>query len=356
MLTLAAAPLGIECHIFSASPDDPGAQVTSHWTQGSLSNPAQLAAFAKKVDSLTFESEFVDTEILSAALKKLKIAIYPSLEVVKTLQDRATQKQTLLKYKVATTPFLIVDTKEDLTQAFDHFRGKFVLKLRRNGYDGNGTFYCRNQNDLQGLKPLIQKHSQGFIAEAFVPFRRECALMVFRSNDGSFSHFPLVETFQKDSRCDWVLGPETHPELPAVLSRLKQMMKGLQYVGALGVELFDDGQQLLVNELAPRVHNSGHYSQNSLSQDQFSMHLKAGLGERLQTAQPLRPFFGMVNLIGQSQKPVDLFQPDGLKSALHWYAKSENRKGRKMGHLNWAADTKRSVLQTLLRERKRFQL
>jgi 5-(carboxyamino)imidazole ribonucleotide synthase len=356
MLALAAAPLGLECHIFSQNPDDPGAQVTSKWFKGGLNDPKALAAFAKTIDILTFESEFVNTEILKVALNNQKIQIFPSLKVLKTLQDRATQKQVLNKFKVATTPFLIIDSDQDLDAAYQLFRGNFVLKLRRNGYDGNGTFYCKKPSDLKIFKGLLAQHKCGFIAEGFVRFKRECALMVFRSADGSFAHFPLVETVQKDSRCDWVIGPESHPQLPKLLSRLKRMMSGLKYVGALGVELFDDGHHLLVNELAPRVHNSGHYSQDGLTEDQFALQLRAGLGEKLPSVQPVMAAFGMVNLIGSGEKLAQLSLRSVRKSNLHWYGKSKNRKGRKMGHLNLVGENKKDVLRCLLKERKGIRL
>ncbi len=377
MLALEAHRLGIEVHILSASQEDPAAQVTSHlqhWPAfssafSSASEAANeqklIAAFAEHLDALTFESEFIDAESLAKFLNKSSspLQIYPSLASIGLLQDRASQKQTLQKHKLPTAPFILVEDTADLQLAWQELEGPFVLKKRRNSYDGNGTFYCRNHSNLNILEHVLKANSGGFIAEKMIRFRRECALVIVRSSDGSFAELPLIESHQVDSRCDWVLGPIQHPEQKKVTAKIKKMMAALGYVGALGIELFDTGKELLVNELAPRVHNSGHYSQDGLSQDQFTLHLLAGMGAPITSPKILAPAFGMVNLIGtgNSAKTADLLGAQlatakPLKSQLHWYGKSESRKGRKMGHLNLIGSNAKAILKTLLTERKRFKI
>lgn len=360
MLCLAGAPLGLEMHVLSPHPTDPAAQVTGFWQKGDPSNPRDLKSFAKQVDLLTFESEFFPASLLRQGLSHAKLQIFPSLSCLESLQDRALQKNLLLTHKLATADFMLIRSKQDLLLAFKKFHNGFVLKKRTNGYDGNGTFYCHSRQDLAKLEQLLPQNevaNLGFIAEEHVSFRRECALILLRTNKGQFLSLPLVETKQKDSRCDWVVGPEKHADLKKVTRKLQNLLKKIDYVGALGVELFDTGHKLLINELAPRVHNSGHYSQTALNFDQFQLHLLCGLGHDLPKIQSLSRAFAMVNLIGGAN--LDVAFTSGFnkhQSELHWYGKTQSRSGRKLGHLNLLGDNKQSLLKILLKERRTFKL
>jgi 5-(carboxyamino)imidazole ribonucleotide synthase len=354
MLALAAHPLGLETHVLSLQSHEPA------WgpATGHLGDPEQIADINPLLASqlLTFESEFYNAEKLKKSLAAFTGRIFPNLKALGTLRDRKTQKEFLLHSKLPTAPFMVVSTALDLNLATQRFGGNFVLKLRTHGYDGRGTFYSRkgNKKMTHHLHSLIDKFPQGFIAEAFVPFRRELALMAFRSADGSFAFFPLVESIQKDSRCDLVLGPATHPKLISLQDKIKKALRKIDYVGAIAFELFDDGRELWVNEVAPRVHNSGHYSQQALNFDQFTLHLMCGLGERLPTIKPLAKAYGMINLIGQSQNLPTWSLPSNAR--LHWYNKSENRPGRKMGHLNAVGSDRAQVQKDLTLSRKKFNL
>jgi 5-(carboxyamino)imidazole ribonucleotide synthase len=353
MLALAAAPIGLKPSIFSESSEDPAAQVSAFWRPGNLQDPSAVREFARTLEYLTFESEFIDADFLRKALSGLSVRVFPSLDCLEVFQDRKSQKEKLKNAGINTSPFFAVNTESDLRTAFQLFRGEFVLKLRKYGYDGKGTFYCKSERNLAELKPLLTQHKQGFIAEAIIAFKSECALMMFRSLDGSVASYPLMQTHQADSRCDWVLGPVSHPKLKSLIRKLTFLMNEMDYVGALGVELFNTGKELMVNELAPRVHNSGHFSQNAMTKDQFTLHLQCGLGAPLTPPKPLAKAYGMANLLGHSQRPP---RPVQTTCALHWYGKSDNRPGRKMGHLNDLGATKTQVLKILLRERKKFEL
>lgn len=354
MLALTAAPLGIKPHVLSEFAEDPAAQVTSYWRRGNPHEASAVREFAKNLDFLTFESEFIDASVLKEALSGLNVRTFPNLDSLERLQDRKSQKDLLKSCRIPTSPFVEVSTAADLQAAFELFHGQFVLKLRKNGYDGKGTFFCSSERNLDELSALLKKYPQGFIAEAIVAFKSENALMLFRNAEGEVVTFPMVETHQTNNRCDWVLGPTTHPRLKVLIAKLKKMMVSLNYVGALGVELFLTDKDLLVNELAPRVHNSGHFSQNAMSRDQFTLHLLCGVGAQLETPTPLAKAFGMVNLLGTHTAPPVLAM--STNSALHWYGKFENRPGRKMGHLNGLGVTRAEVLKILLRERKKFNL
>ena len=193
---------------------------------------------------------------------------------------------------------------------------------------------------------------QKFIAEKFIPFKRELACIFVRGRNGSTKVLPLVQSQAVNNRCDWVLGPITHPAFKKISAQILKMMKTLDYVGAMGVEFFDTGKNLIVNEIAPRVHNSGHYSQDALNFSQFDLHLMAGLGLELPEIKILDKSFVMTNLLGESEKEFSF--PDKLTGKLHWYGKKENRPGRKMGHINYLGPAGKSLLTKALLERKKI--
>ncbi|MEZ0391544.1 MAG: 5-(carboxyamino)imidazole ribonucleotide synthase [Pseudobdellovibrionaceae bacterium] len=354
MMALEAHLLGYEPHVYSTLESDPAAQVTAHHHKGNLQDINSLQAFAEKVDHLTFESEFVPSEILSELEKKFSDKIFPKPSIMRKLQIRISQKQTLQKFKVPTAEFLEISKPEDLRAAWHQLKGAFVLKTNFGGYDGYGTFFAKKESDLKALEEKLKVSSQGFLAEKWIPFRREVAAILVRNSKGQTLALPLVQTQQTQGRCDWVQGPITHRRWPVLQKRLFQMMKSLDYVGALGVEMFDTGPELLVNELAPRVHNSGHYSQDALAESQFLLHLKAGLGLPLSKVQSLSPQFVMTNLLGESSQP--LMVPKNLSGHLHLYGKQENRPGRKMGHVNYLGPKGPALLKKALKERKGFRL
>ncbi len=354
MMALETLRMGHEAHILAAAASEPAAQATSKTTIGKLSDIKALESFLQKVDLITFESEFAPPAALDWLEKNAADRVFPKPAIMRLLQNRLSQKQTLEKFGIPTAAFLPVRSEAELLQAFDELSGAFVLKKNFGGYDGYGTFFVKKKPDLGHLKEKLQNEPEGFIAEKMIRFKRECAAIFVRSQSGQVIALPLVETFQSHGKCDWVRGPITHPKWKTLQKKIFQMMKGLGYVGALGVEMFDTGAELWVNELAPRVHNSGHYSQDALLEDQFSLHVMAGLGEKLQSPKILAAQFVMTNLLGESANA--LTPPAELSGRLHLYGKSENRPGRKMGHVNYLGPKGPALLKQALKERKKFQL
>lgn len=350
MMALAAHPLGIAVSILTAQRQDPAAQVVGSTQLGALSDSGDLRKFiVQPFSALTFESEFVDTPKLEACVPK-SVYVFPSIRAIATIQDRLTQKRLLDEMKVATSPWMPIENKKDLDEAVRKFPDGFVLKQRRFGYDGYGTFVVRDGKP----DPLIlNRTDSGFIAERFVNFRRELAISFVRGKSGEILTLPLVESVQRDSRCFSVQGPVRHPKLARLAASVKRLMKELDYVGVLAVELFDTPKGLLVNELAPRVHNSAHYSQDALTCSQFEYHLRAGLGMPLPKVELIRPGFAMVNLLGEGGKSKLSYLPGGH---LHWYGKSESRPGRKLGHINVTAASGKQALSRALKWRKDFKL
>ncbi len=352
MLTLAAPPLGLQAHILSTSSQDPAAVICPNWVAGDPSDFESVFRFSKKKDLLTFESEFVNTDPLLELEAKTSAYIFPRPHLMKLFQYRSSQKATLESFNIPTAKYIDIKAHADLNKAWEKFDKRFVLKKVFGGYDGNGTSYVRSPRGLVlADQALVSQH---FIAEELIAFQRELAVVFVRSRDGSCIHLPLVESKQIHSRCDWILGPVEHPAFPTLKKAIQRMLDKLNYVGCIAFELFADKKTLLVNEIAPRVHNSGHYSQEALLQNQFDLHLMAGLGMDLQPPQKISKSFVMINLVGQSRAPLNI--PNKLSGKVHLYGKAENRPGRKMGHINYVGDNTKDLLKKAIAERKRFRL
>ena len=355
LLALKAHDLGVRTRVLSASASDPAAQVARLWSQGALDDPKVLEEFLRSCDVVTFESEFLDAKLLRRLQLKTGTAIYPRPSHMAAIQDRLTQKNLLLRHRVPTAAYLPVSNFRQARAAWDAFgpAGGLVLKKRRFGYDGNGTFPVRTREELEALRLEVESNKTGFIAERLVRFRREAACMVVRGRTGKAVAMPLVETRQESARCLWVKGPLRIPAGAAFVKRLLRFADAIGYVGALGVELFDSPDGLIVNELAPRVHNSGHYTLEALAEDQFTAHVRAVLGLAVSKPRALADGYAMLNLLGEGvdprwKAPVDV--------SLHWYGKTESRPGRKMGHLTALAQTSNAALKRLLSARLSFQV
>lgn len=351
MLALKGHEMGLSMRVLCPSADEPGARVAIH-VAGDPNREADVLRFAKGVDVLALESEFHSGEMLERVHTVSGTPLRPAPLLIRQLQDRLPQKSLLQSFGVPTAEFLPVSTSGELKTAAKHFGGRFVLKKRHGGYDGYGTFVMKTAKDL--TNPRVDFVKDRFIAEAFVPFKRELALQVARNPRGQTVFFPLVETHQVDNRLDWLRGPVAHPKLTALKQRISLFLKKIDYVGLIAFELFDTGRELLVNEIAPRVHNSGHASLEALNIDQFSQHLRAILDLDLIEPAPLAKGFAMVNLIGAGADTPTF--PANLTGHLHWYGKRESRAGRKMGHLTLCGPSADACLKQLLRERKGFKL
>lgn len=340
MLTHSAQNLGHRVSVYSPSAADPAATLADSHTQGSLSDLEQIENWIKTCDVVTFESEFTDLGDLKAK------NVHPSNKIMGLIRDRLSQKKLLQKFKVPTSPFGRVK--------ISGFEKPLVFKQRLFGYDGYGTVICKNSKELS---KFITKNSnlEDWIQEDFIPFKRELAFSIARGTKGDFCVLPLVETFQKDSKCFWVTGPHSHKKLSPLVKKIKKMLTETKYVGILAVELFETKKgDLVVNELAPRVHNSAHYSIEALGLSQFDAHNLAILGEKLPSKVESATAFSMVNLIGSKSAQPKISIPK--KGSLHWYRKSPNKPGRKMGHITVLDKSPRAALKSALKEEKEQDL
>lgn len=339
MMALAAAPLGVEVFALERSPDCPAAPVVKRLLVGDWNDPAALLELASLVDVLTLESEFVNTDAL-AAVVAAGHRLFPTLPTMHLIQDKLVQKQTLAAAGLAVPEFTAVANPEELRALGERLGWPVVLKARRNGYDGKGNFTVRSAADVETGWNALGGGRVGLYVEAFCPYVSELAVMITRAPDGAVVEYPVVETVQQNHICHVVRAPanvsaDTARQATQLARRAIEAIHG---IGTFGVEMFllADGQ-VFINELAPRVHNSGHYTIEACECSQFENHVRAVLGWPLGSAALRAGGAVMVNLLGVGPGRG---WPVGLERALtfpgahvHVYGKATSSLGRKLGHV-----------------------
>jgi len=330
MLAVAAARLGYRTHIYEPGPDAPAADVARRVTTASYGDEAALAAFAAAVDLITFEFENVPAAALD--LLEARRPIRPGRNALATSQDRIAEKDFLTGLGLTTAPYAPVTTAADLAAALARIGTPAILKTARMGYDGKGQARILSPADAPAALAAMQ--GAPAVLEGFVTFSHEVSVIAARSTLGEVSAYDPGENVHRDGILHTTtlparLSPGQRTDAVLIAARI---LNALDYVGVMGVELFVTPGGLLVNEIAPRVHNSGHWTQNGCAVDQFEQHIRAitgwPLGDGTRHAD-----VEMTNLIGDdiARLPDLARQKD---TALHLYGKAEARPGRKMGHVN----------------------
>ena len=329
MLATAAARLGLRSHIYAPEADSPAFDVAAFHTVAEYADETALAAFAKSVAVITYEFENVPAA--TAALLTRLCPVYPDARALETAQDRLTEKSFLRNLGVATAPFAAVDTLTDLITALAAIGRPAVLKTRRMGYDGKGQAMIRQGDDTEAAFRALG--GKDLILEGFVQFEREVSVIAARGQGGEFRAYDICENIHKNHILAQTLVP-AHLDAAACKraeNLARQICEALGYVGVTGVEMFAaaDGV-LIVNEIAPRVHNSGHWTIDGAVTSQFEQHIRAICGWPLGSTRR-HGAIDMRNLIGTDALDWrKLAAQDGV--ALHLYGKGEARAGRKMGH------------------------
>ncbi|WP_281261305.1 5-(carboxyamino)imidazole ribonucleotide synthase [Devosia submarina] len=332
MLSLAASRLGMRTHIFCPDPQSPAFEVTPHKTIAAYDDETALAAFADAVDVVTYEFENVPAATTSflAARKPL----CPSANALAISQDRLAEKGFLESKNIPVAPYRAVTSLQELETAIDALGLPAVLKTTRLGYDGKGQRVLRERADAESAFAALEP--KPLVLEAFVPFESEISVVVARNAAGEVRAYDPAENVHRHHILHTSTVPANVP--PGVAKHAAMLAKvivvALDYVGVLGVEFFvvpGERPALLVNEIAPRVHNSGHWTEAVCLTDQFEQHIRAVLGWPLGDPARMADVV-MENLIGDDvmRVPEDL---DG-DSQPHLYGKAEARAGRKMGHVN----------------------
>lgn len=333
MLSVAASRLGYKTHIFEPGAA-PAADVAHKLTTASYEDTGALTAFGKSVDVITYEFENIPTSALDT-LEALA-PIHPNRRALATSQDRLTEKDFLTGLGLKTAPYANVESARDLDAAIAGLGTSAILKTRRFGYDGKGQLRLK-EGDTSAL--YAQMNDAPCVLEGFVDFSHEVSVIAARNAAGQVSCFDPGENVHEDGILRTTTVParlSTSQRTDAVLMA-GQILNALDYVGVMGLELFVTSDTLIVNEIAPRVHNSGHWTQNACVIDQFEQHIRAITGLPLGDGGRYADMV-MENLIGEDMEQIpELLSSSG--AALHLYGKTETKPGRKMGHVNWVTRT-----------------
>ncbi|OGT80003.1 MAG: 5-(carboxyamino)imidazole ribonucleotide synthase [Gammaproteobacteria bacterium RIFCSPLOWO2_02_FULL_61_13] len=339
MTALAGLQLGCDVIVLERSSASPAATLALHSIVGDWNDPEVLLQLAAQSDVITLENEFVDAGALRV-LEASGARLLPTAHSIALTQDKFVQKSTLAEAGLPVSAFRMVASTQDIHDAGREYGWPVVLKTRRNGYDGKGNFTVRSAADAAtGWENLGAGKAELFV-EAFCSFDRELAAIITRARDGSSAAYPVVESVQRDHICHVIKAPASLPaDVGARAAELaRRAVAAVGGLGSFGVEMFlmVDGS-VLINELAPRVHNSGHYTIEACECSQFENHVRAVLGWPLGSTRMIVPAAVMVNLLGVDKGSG---WPAGLNGALempgvhvHIYGKAHAGRGRKMGHV-----------------------
>ncbi|KZT67058.1 Phosphoribosylaminoimidazole carboxylase [Daedalea quercina L-15889] len=359
MLAQAASLLNINVVILDVGANAPAKQVVSPRSpglahiDGSFADSAKIRELAAKVDVLTVEIEHVDAGVLQDVERAVPLGVHPSPSTIRVIQDKCVQKQHLAAHGCPVSTFMEVEaTAASVTSAAENLGLPLMLKSRTLAYDGRGNYVLRETTQVQ--EAIAALGGRPLYAEKWVPFVKEIAVMVVRSAAGDVASYPVVETVQRDNICHLVFAPLRSGDA-TIAARAREVaeasVKTLAGAGVFGVEMFlmHDGS-VFINEIAPRPHNSGHYTIEACETSQYENHLRAILSLPLGSTALKVPSVAMVNLLGASDdmSEINAVVAHALSvpgAAVHLYGKSECRKGRKMGHITVVAtsDAERSL-------------
>ena len=333
MLALAAARLGMKTHIYCPDPDSPAFEVTPHKTVAAYDDEAALTDFAAAVDIVTYEFENVPLKT-AEFLARLK-PLAPDARALAIAQDRLSEKAFLTEAGIAVAPYRNATSRADFEAALTEIGIPAVLKTARLGYDGKGQRMIRTEADAAPSHADLA--GTDLVLEALIPFTREISVVAARDESGDIRAFDPAENVHRNHMLHTSTVPAAIPEATADAARAiaGRIAETLSYTGVLGVEFFvtgdADAPDLLVNEIAPRVHNSGHWTEAVCVTDQFEQHIRAICGWPLGDPQRLADV-EMRNLVGEEIEKIGTRLAPGVQP--HVYGKAEPRPGRKMGHIN----------------------
>ena len=333
MLALAGYPLGLQFKIFDAAPDAPAGQLAPLLAEDPNDTPA-LLWFSRGLDVITYEWENVP--VSSTRYLEQRVPVFPPPRALEIAQDRQIEKSFFRDLGVPIAPFVAVETRAELDAAVAKLGLPCILKTRRFGYDGKGQFRLENARDVE--KAWNELGGVPLILEGLVTFTRELSILVARAQNGEKEFYPLVENHHADGilRLSIAPAPDTADLQATAQDYIARIADELDYVGVLALELFQVEGDLIANEIAPRVHNSGHWTIEGSQTSQFENHLRAVAALPLGATTMKAPFAAMINLIGVLPPLCDVLQIPGANA--HYYGK-EVKSNRKVGHITVVAQT-----------------
>ncbi len=349
LLVEAGKKRDIEVVVQTAAKTDPAAKKTNQIILLDPTNPVGTKLLSEKTRLITFENEWVDISNL-LSLENNGVSFVPRLQSIRPLINKISQRELLNSLDISCPDWLPIPLKKSLD--FDlpaDWEFPLMAKAAKGGYDGKGTKIIKNIKQLHEF--LIIEKDEQWMLEKWVSFDKELSIVSSRDPKGTIRNFPVVETYQSKQVCDWVLAPAdiNHDVDLMVRNVASSLLSELDYVGVIAIEFFYGPEGLLVNEIAPRTHNSGHFSIDACSSSQFDQQICIASGISVPTPEMIANGALMVNLLGlQSNYPKtlterldDLRQIPGLN--VHWYEKEEEKRGRKLGHVTYLLKNKDAI-------------
>ncbi|MCL5994649.1 MAG: 5-(carboxyamino)imidazole ribonucleotide synthase [Chloroflexi bacterium] len=344
MLALAGYPLGLKFRMLDTSPDAPGGHLSELMT-GAYDDTALLKRLVDGVDVVTYE--FENVPVNAAQVLAQLVPVYPPPQALHVSQDRLSEKSLFRQLGIPTPSFAPVNTLEQLDCALRDIGVPAVLKTRRLGYDGKGQYMLRTPGDASRAWEMLS--GKPAILEQYVAFEREVSVLAVRGRQGQTAFYPLVQNSHHEGILRYSIPLTPDPPCAGLAQDYaSRILSALEYVGVLAIEFFQQGERLLANEMAPRVHNSGHWTIEGAETSQFENHLRAILGLPLGSVAPVG-YSAMVNLIGSTPDCADVLAVPGAH--LHLYGKTA-RQGRKLGHITVRSDTPGARDEALARVKK----
>ncbi len=340
MMAEAAHALGFRVAVLDPTPDSPGGQKADEQILGAFTDAEKIKELAAKADYITFDIESADNAALAEVAKTKPVN--PSPQTLAVIKDKYEQKRFLKEHGIATADFIEVKTEDDAKVAGRAFGYPFVLKAKRDSYDGRGNAQVESEAGIPAAFEKLQ--GRALYAEKFVPFSKELAVVAARGADGAIAVFPVVETIHVNHICDTVTmpAPVSADAARAAESIARSVLEHLSGAGVFAIEMFL-GDTVLVNEIAPRVHNSGHLTIEACETSQFEQHVRAVTGMELGKTDMKVPAAVMLNILGTRNGNAEPKGFDEIEKEegtyVHLYGKHETRVGRKMGHVTVTAPT-----------------
>lgn len=355
MMVEAASRLNLSVTILDAPVDAPAKQIesTQNHIQGAFNDATKITELASQVDVLTVEIEHVDADVLAKIEQEGRVRVCPSAFTVKTIQDKYNQKKYLESHGIPVAEYREIKDAEAVKEVAKEFGYPLMLKSKTMAYDGKGNYVVKSEADVEKAVAALSKTP--LYAEKWAPFVKELAVMVVRRANGEIRSYPVVETIHKNSICHLVIAPAQIDGSVAVKAQkiAENAIKSFPGAGIFGVEMFvmADGE-ILLNEIAPRPHNSGHYTIEACETSQYENHMRAILDLPLGSTAMKVPASIMVNILGENSDMEACYKPcqaallaDG--ATIHLYGKKESRAGRKMGHITLVGESMMQVQKNL---------
>jgi 5-(carboxyamino)imidazole ribonucleotide synthase len=364
MSALQAFRYGIQVSVFSDRQEHEPVQFMTPFSQtGSFDSVKDMTAFAETCDVLTLENEFISSVVLEEVQEKSSTPIYPSPKSFALIENKLIEKQTFEEAGIPVTPYELIQNENDLTAFGDKYGWPFMLKSSKGGYDGYGNETIRNNDEaVMAFENLGGNSDWDILAEAFVDFTKELAVQVARNETGHVV-YPCCETVQKNHICVGVQSPAQVDD--SIRKKAQELaVKAAEAIDGKGIYAFEfflkEDDELLLNESAPRPHNSGHYTIEGCITSQFENHVRAVLGLPLGSAKLRSPAVAMINLLGTNDRKSQVDNASkALKTAdghLHIYGKVDSRTGRKMGHFTMLGDDVTEIYEKAQRLTKEIRI